>query len=158
MAGAKGDGTSGLQDGADQILRQQLERFAHVIFASAPAQREYWLGRKTSRQNIVETYGGLKPCLHGCDAHDISKTGAPDGNRFSWLKGAPIFDTLWQACIDPEGRAFVGCEPPPAAARSETITKVEINGTSWAKTPEIQLNAGLVAIIGSRGQAYHSRS
>jgi hypothetical protein len=151
VAGAKGDGTSGLQDGADQVLRQQLEHFAHAIFASAPAQREYWLGRKSSREKIVQTYGGLKPCLHGCDAHDISKTGAPDGDRFSWLKGAPIFDTLWQACIDPEGRAFVGYEPPPAAALSETITKVEINGAPWAATPAIELNAGLVAIIGSRG-------
>jgi hypothetical protein len=151
VAGAKGDGTSGLQHGADKALRQQLEHFAHIVFASAPAQREYWLGRKTSPEEIVKTYGSLKPCLHGSDGHDVAGTAAPDLNRFSWLKGAPIFDTLWQACIDPEGRAFVGSEPPPAAAPSETISHIEIVDAPWMATPKIALNSGLVAIIGSRG-------
>lgn len=151
VAGAKGDGTSGLRDGADKALRQQLEHFAHVIFASGLAQREYWLGRKSSPEAIIKTYGGLKPCLHGSDGHDVEGTAAPDLDRFSWLKGAPIFDTLWQAVIDPAGRAFVGSEPPPAAALSETITAVDIVNARWAATPRLALNSGLVTIIGSRG-------
>jgi energy-coupling factor transporter ATP-binding protein EcfA2 len=61
------------------------------------------------------------------------------------------FDALRQACIDPEGRAFVGAEPPPSAMPSQVITNVTISNASWAQTPKISLNKGLVAIIGSRG-------
>lgn len=151
VAGAKGDGTSALQNGADQALRQQIEHFAHVIFASSPAQREYWLGRKTSPEHICLTYGGLKPCLHGSDGHSVERSGSPDEDRYSWIKGSVSFDSLWQACIDPEGRSYVGSAPPPAAAPSETIGRVKLAGTPWTPTPVIDLNPGLVAIIGARG-------
>ncbi|ODU32350.1 TrlF family AAA-like ATPase [Sphingopyxis sp. SCN 67-31] len=151
VAGAKGDGTSGLQDGADQALRQQIEHFAHIMFASSPAQREFWLGRKTSREHICETYGGLKPCMHGSDGHSVERTGAPDGDRYTWIKGAATFDGLKQACIDPEGRAYVGTEAPPAAAPSETIRRVTLTNAPWAPNSVIDLNPGLVAIIGARG-------
>lgn len=151
VAGAKGDGTSALQEGADGALRREIERFAHIIFASSASQREYWLGRKTSAEHIVETYGGLKPCLHGSDGHSIDRTAAPDGDRYTWIKGAPSFDALRQACIDPASRAYVGVEPPPAAAPSETIASVVLQGTPWTVTPSIALNPGLVTIIGARG-------
>ena len=151
VAGAKGDGTSALQDGADATLRREIERFAHIIFASSAAQREYWLGRKTSPDHIIETYGALKPCLHGSDGHSVGRTAAPDGDRFTWIKGAPSFDTLRQACIDPGSRAYVGAEPPPAAAPSETLSAVAIDGAPWAMTPSLALNPGLIAIIGARG-------
>ena len=151
VAGAKGDGTSALQEGADQALRTQVESFAHVIFASSATQREYWLGRKTSEQHIVATYGSLKPCMHGSDGHSIDRAGAPDQDRFSWIKGAVSFDTLRQACIDPTGRAYVGVEPPPAAAPSEVIASLAIDRAAWITTPNIALNPGLVAIIGARG-------
>ncbi len=151
VAGAKGDGTSSLQEGADQALRTQIEAFAHVIFASSAAQREYWLGRKTSEQHIVNTYGSLKPCMHGSDAHCVERAGSPDHDRFSWIKGAVAFDALRQACIDPAGRAYVGTEPPPAAAPSEVISSLSIDDAPWITTPRIALNPGLVAIIGARG-------
>lgn len=152
IAAKQNDGTSALRDGADETLRQELERFAHIMFAANPNQREFWLGRKNfSVEVIKERYDGLKPCLHGCDAHSVSKTGIPDGSRFSWIKGAPIFDSLRQACIDPEGRAFVGEEPPPSAMSSETISRIAINDAPWLKTPCIDLNPGLIAIIGARG-------
>lgn len=69
----------------------------------------------------------------------------------SWVKGALCFDTLRQACIDPAGRAFVGASPPSAAIPSQIISQVEIKGATWARTPRIPLNPGLVAIIGARG-------
>lgn len=152
IAAKQNDGTSALRDGADETLRQELERFAHIMFAANPNQREFWLGRKGLSADIIkERYDGLKPCLHGSDAHCVSKTGVPDGSRFSWIKGAPSFDTLRQACIDPEGRAFVGEDPPPSAMSSETISRISISGAPWLKTPHIDLNPGLIAIIGARG-------
>jgi hypothetical protein len=152
VAGSETDGTSGVRDAADATLRQEVEKFAHVIFASSPAQRDFWLGRRSLAEEVVrERYGGLKPCMHGSDAHEEQTVGLPDGDRYSWVKGALAFDTLRQACIDPAGRAFVGNEPPVSATPSQIIAAIEIKHASWAVTPTVELNPGLVAIIGARG-------
>src|SRR5438876_3181369 len=109
VAGSETDGTSGVREAADATLRQEVEKFAHVIFASSVAQREFWLGRgKASEAELQIRYSGPKPCMHGSDAHEMRTVGMPDGDRYSWIKGAIEFDTLRQACIDPAGRAFVG--------------------------------------------------
>jgi hypothetical protein len=152
ISGTETDGTSGMRDAAEQTLREEMEKFAHIIFASSPAQRDFWLGLKSaSPGELRERYDGLKPCLHGCDAHDQERVGKPDGNRYSWVKGSLSFDSLKQACIDPAGRAYVGVEPPGSAISSQIITQVEVTGAPWAKSPKLALNSGLVAIIGARG-------
>lgn len=152
VAGKQNDGTAALQEGADEVLRLEIERFAHIIFASNPNQREFWLGNKAiTQEKINQRYDGLKPCLHGSDAHQTSKTGVPDGNRYSWLKGRASFDTLRQACIDPAGRAYVGEAPPASGNASEVISKVEVKNSSWLTTPHLELNPGLIAVIGARG-------
>lgn len=152
VAGAAGDGTSGLRQAADATMRQEIERFAHIIFSSSPAQREFWFGQKgVSIQQLRERYDGCKPCLHGSDAHDQKTVGQPVEERYSWIKGGLEFDALRQACIDPEGRAYVGTEPPRTAMPSQVISHVSIADADWAKTPDIPLNPGLVAIIGARG-------
>lgn len=152
VAGSATDGSSGVREGADATLRQEIEKFAHVIFASSPSQREFWLGRKALGEGeLRRRYGGLKPCLHGSDAHDQRSVGLPDGDRYSWVKGALCFDALKQACIDPAGRAFVGAEPPVSATPSQVISSVEISGAPWAQTSTLALNPGLIAIIGARG-------
>lgn len=152
VAGAAGDGTSGVRQAADQTIRQEIEKFAHVIFASSPAQREFWLGKRdVSAEQLRARYGGCKPCLHGSDAHDLASIGRPEGDRFSWVKGALTFDALHQAYIDPEGRAYVGTEPPKAAMPSQVISLVHIENAPWVATESIPLNSGLVAIIGARG-------
>ncbi|PSM16480.1 TrlF family AAA-like ATPase [Nitratireductor sp. StC3] len=153
VAGGSNDGTSGVREAADQTLRREIEGFAHVIFASSEAQREFWLGRKPSMSpdEIRATYGGLKPCLHGSDAHDLDNVASPFGDRFSWIKGGLEFDSLRQACIDPGGRSYVGAEPPASATPSQVISGIEVADAPWMTTPVIPLNPGLVAIIGARG-------
>lgn len=152
VAGAAGDGTSGVRQAADQTVRQEIEKFAHVIFAGSPAQREFWLGKKdVSVEQLQARYDGCKPCLHGSDAHDLASIGRPAGDRYSWIKGELTFDALRQACIDPEGRAYVGTEPPRAAMPSQVISHVLIENAPWAATKSVPLNSGLVAIIGARG-------
>jgi hypothetical protein len=152
VAGSETDGTSGVRDGADTTLRQEVEKFAHVIFAGSPAQREFWLGRRGLSEDVIrERYGALKPCIHGSDAHEHETVGVPDAARYSWVKGEPAFDTLRQACIDPAGRAFVGDQPPVSATPSQVISTVEIHDALWASTPTLKLNPGLVAIVGARG-------
>ncbi len=153
VAGAEADGTSGIRDANDATLRQEIEKFAHVIFASSPAQRDFWLGRKSGagQDVLLERYDGCKPCLHGSDAHKPSTVAKPDGDRYSWIKGALEFDALRQACIDPVSRAYVGPRPPFRATPARVISTVELTGAAWAQTPKLAVNPGLVAIIGARG-------
>jgi energy-coupling factor transporter ATP-binding protein EcfA2 len=152
VAGGATDGTSGVREAADQTIRREIEGFGDVIFAGSSAQREYWLGLKDlSPDEIRARYGGLKPCLHGSDAHKLDDVASPFGDRFSWIKGALEFDALRQACIDPDGRAYVGEQPPRSAMPSQVISHVKIDDADWTATPDIPLNPGLVAIIGARG-------
>ena len=93
VAGGATDGTSGVREAADQTIRREIESFAHVIFAGNPAQREFWLGKRDlGPDEICARYGGLKPCLHGSDAHKIDAVASPFGDRFSWIKGGLEFE------------------------------------------------------------------
>ena len=142
-----------MRQAADTTVRQEIEKFAHIIFSSSRAQREFWLGQRpgVTVEELRLRYDGCKPCLHGSDSHDQESVGQPVDNRFSWIKGALEFDALRQACIDPEGRAYVGEQPPRSAMPSQVISHVKIDDADWATTPDIPLNPGLVAIIGARG-------
>lgn len=152
VAGGASDGTSGVRDAADQTIRREIESFAHVIFAGNQAQRDFWLGRGAlSREDVRTRYCGLKPCLHGSDAHKLGDVASPFGDRFSWIKGGLEFDALRQACIDPDGRAHIGAEPPSSATPSQVISGIRVLNAPWMTTPVIPLNPGLVAIIGARG-------
>ncbi len=152
VSGGTTDGTSGVREAADQSIRREIERFSDIIFASSEAQQDFWLGNGTmSVEQIRETYRGLKPCLHGSDAHQINEVATPFGNRFSWIKGGLEFDSLRQACIDPSNRAYVGVEPPETATPSQVILEIKFQDSPWMQTPQVPLNSGLVTIIGARG-------
>jgi energy-coupling factor transporter ATP-binding protein EcfA2 len=150
----KNDGTSGLQDdGAFAATREEIQRFASIVFSGNPSDREYWLGKKAgwSADAIEQKYGYLKPCLHGCDAHDLQSVGEPDEDRFCWIKGDLAFESLRQAAIEPEERVWIGSESPEATAETIAVDMIETSNTPWLETKRIELNRGLVSIIGARG-------
>lgn len=154
FAGGQGDGTSGVRssDGGFAATRQQMERFAQIIFSGSEQQRGFWLGNGAdSVQKLTQVYGGLKPCLHGSDAHGVAKLGRPDQDRYTWLKGDPRFDTLRLACMAPETRAAIGPASPAAGAEQGRIASVTVNDDSWFSQGTVPINTGLVAIIGARG-------
>jgi energy-coupling factor transporter ATP-binding protein EcfA2 len=152
VAGGASDGTSGVRQAADATVRQEIEKFAHIIFSSSPAQREFWIGQRGACvEELRSRYDGCKPCLHGSDSHNQTSVGQPVDNRFAWIKGELEFDALRQACIDPAGRAYVGEQPPSSGMPSQVISHVRIKDAHWATTPDIPLNPGLIAIIGARG-------
>lgn len=149
-----GDGTSGLaKDASFSAVRRKFEAASHIIFAGQDKQRDYWLGKGVvPRDQLISTYRSCKPCLHGSDAHSIDKVGKPDLNRYCWIKGDITFDALRQICIEPEHRVIVGEAPPSGAIPSNIISSVSIgNADLWMKPSTLQLNSGLVAIIGARG-------
>jgi energy-coupling factor transporter ATP-binding protein EcfA2 len=154
VSGGDRDGTSGLRDteGAFGALRKEVEATAHIIFSGNPKQTEFWLGKgSASPKELEKTWGGKKPCLHGSDAHKHAKVGAPDHDRYCWLKGDLTFETLRQACIDPDDRVFIGLDPPRGGLPSHTIAELEVLNAPWLSPRKIALNAGIVAVIGARG-------
>ena len=154
VAGSSNDGTSGLQsDDSYAATRKEIERFSNIIFASTPKQREFWLGKlpSASKEVIEETYGALKPCLHGSDAHRNDKVGAPECDRYCWLYGDLAFETLRQAVIEPEHRVAIGPQTPQEPLASEIIRTVTVRDAPWIAKPEQEFNSGLVTIIGARG-------
>ena len=153
VSGSSNDGTAGLSsDDSYNATREEIERFSHIIFASQPKQREFWIGKGVLGNEALEAkYGGLKPCLHGSDAHTLATVCVPFEGRFSWVKGSLTFESLRQACIEPENRAIVSPAPPSGASSSNVITQVEIKGADWLPQGTIPLNPGIVAVIGARG-------
>ncbi len=101
------DGTSGLRDasGSFDATRSEIEAFAHIVFSGNPKQVDFWLGKGViSLAELNAKWNGIKPCLHGSDAHRHEKIGKPALDRLCWLKGAPSFETLRQACLNPDPR------------------------------------------------------
>ena len=153
IVAGSGDGTSGLQrDDSLAALRRKLERSAHVIFSSNPKDRDFWLGNgAVSVEELAKTYHGRKPCLHGSDAHDPEDVGAPALDRFTWIKGDAIFESLRQVCMEPELRVIVAPTPPSGAFSSQTIKSIAITNANWFIDRELPLNSGLIGVIGGRG-------
>ncbi|GAA0462845.1 hypothetical protein GCM10009095_33060 [Sphingomonas molluscorum] len=153
VAASSKDGTAGLQgDASLERLRREIERASHIIFSGRPADRQFWLGQgPVTRDMLVSEYGGIKPCLHGSDAHRPEKVAAPTQDRRCWLKGRVTFETLRQACLEPEMRVFVGTAAPPAAQPSQVMTDVEVSGAPFMLDAKVPLNPGLIGIIGARG-------
>ena len=154
VAGGEGDGTSGIRDasGAFAARRQSIEALADIVFSGNPKQAEFWSGHGSVPQHELErVYGGVKPCLHGSDAHDSLSLGAPDNDRFCWLNGDPTFDTLRLACLSPTTRVRIGQKSPSISSTYGRIIEIHVPDSDWFVNATVALNPGLVAIIGARG-------
>ncbi len=153
VATGTNDGTAGLKgDASLGATRREIERRAEVIFSGNPQDRAFWLGEKADTiEQLRAKYDGAKPCLHGSDAHSLDAVCAPDRKRYTWIKGDPTFESLRQAVIEPGARVFVGEEPPEGALSYRVIESIELAGADWFRPERIELNKGLVGIIGARG-------
>lgn len=148
------DGTSGLQtdDSGFAAIRQEIEAFADIVFSGSPSQVKFWLGEASdSLETLERKYRGPKPCMHGSDAHKPDEVCQPKLDRFTWIKGDPVFETLRQACLEPRGRVFIGPSVPEVQSPEQTLQHVKTIGALWLLDGGISLNPGLVAVIGARG-------
>lgn len=154
VAVGSNDGTSGLQDDTSTFAaqRQDIEAFANVILSGSESQVGFWLGEgKLSAAQIADIYGGLKPCIHGSDAHTLARVGSPDQDRRTWIKGDPVFESLRQACFEPKARVFIGPLVPELQSPEQSVKRVATPGATWFLEEGLDVNPGLVAIIGARG-------
>ncbi len=154
VAGGERDGTSGLrvEGGSFDALRQSIESFTDIVFSATPQQADFWKGQGAANPaKLDRIYGGPKLCLHGSDAHATSRLGKPDFERFSWVKGGLDFETLRLACLSPETRGHIGKEAPASSTAYGRITRVAVSNEQWFRSSALDINPGLVAIIGARG-------
>lgn len=145
---AGNDGLSGLKGDAFKAFREELGRIADVVFSGSPNDVLYWRGDHPDAEHRIS---GVKPCLHGSDAHDFDRILAPDEDRRSWVRGSPTFDGLRQTLIEPRRRVHIGAAPDSTRSSSNVIAKVRLRNAPWFKPNEFLLNDGLVTVIGARG-------
>ncbi|WP_334002432.1 TrlF family AAA-like ATPase [Burkholderia cepacia] len=148
------DGISGLPIDGFSAVRDQLLKNCEFVFSGNPNDRAYYLGQKAgaSADDIKRMYGSLKPCLHGSDAHEIATLFKPDEDRYCWIKSDPTFEGLRQILWEPNDRVHIGQAKPQLSDMSRIIDTLYIkNSNGWFAQDSIQLNPGLVTIIGEKG-------
>jgi hypothetical protein len=148
------DGISGLPLDGFSAIRDEILKWSHFVFSGNPRDREHYLGLKAStpKEDIIRQYRSLKPCIHGSDAHAVETLFKPDNDRFCWLKCDPTFNGLRQILWEPEDRLHIGTLPPQPTDHSQQIRRLSFsNGTGWFAIDSIELNSGLVAVIGEKG-------
>lgn len=148
------DGISGLPLDGFGAIRDEILKWSNFVFSGNPRDREHYLGLKagTPKEEIIRQYRSLKPCVHGSDAHDIEHLFKPDNDRYCWIKSDPTFHGLRQILWEPEDRVHIGTLPPQPSDHSQQIRKISLsNSSGWFAIDSIELNAGLVAVIGEKG-------
>jgi len=148
------DGISGLPLDGFGAIRDEILKWSHFVFSGNPRDREHYLGLKksTPKEEIIRQYRSLKPCVHGSDAHTVEPLFKPDNDRFCWVKSDPTFHGLRQILWEPEDRVHIGTLPPQPSDHSQQIRSISLsNSSGWFAINSIELNSGLVAVIGEKG-------
>lgn len=145
------DGVTGIlnQEGNMQPLRKEITRMTDIILSGNPGDVEYFSGAKTSVEEVVSTYGSLKPCIIGSDAHSLDKVGVFPNDRITWIKADPTFEGLKQILFEPKERVRISDAMPDFKYDYNIIDHVVLNTAGvWNQT--IPLNQNLNTIIGGR--------
>jgi hypothetical protein len=145
-----------------------LKKMADIFETRHPVAVDLFLGlghpdKPALGAEFIDNLGGrAKPVVSGSDAHAIAQYGSYPSNRITWLKAQPTFAGLRQVCHEPSLRCFVGTTPPKRDHIAQNPTKYmqhlrieKLPGSAfsdhWFDGTEIDLNPGLIAIIGNKG-------
>ncbi|UXE59178.1 MAG: AAA family ATPase [Woronichinia naegeliana WA131] len=112
--------------------------------------------------DFIKSLGGKpKPVVSGSDAHKFSNYGIYPSDKITWIKGDPTFDGLKYTMYDPSERVRISSNDPNLEFPKPYFKKIEIqesfifpdkpNKRIKFSSTEIELNSGLVAIVGGRG-------
>jgi len=148
------DGISGLPLDGFGAIRDEILKWCNLVFSGNSGDRKHYLGLKPGipKEEIIRQYRSLKPCVHGSDAHVVESLFKPEYDRYCWVKSDPTFNGLRQILWEPEDRVHIGTLPPQPSDHSQQIRKISIsNSSGWFAIDSIELNAGLVAVIGEKG-------
>lgn len=154
---------------SDQWFKQGLINESHFIGSSNQKQIDFFLWRddKIKDEEFRQWFQDKKPCLKGSDSHEhtypigqLKDNNSQPCEKCCWIKADPTFEGLRQVINEPEDRVFIGKTPPKLldiesnkSHYIDSITLKPIDNMSqnpWFNN-EIQINHGLVAIIGKKG-------
>jgi ABC-type lipoprotein export system ATPase subunit/DNA-binding transcriptional ArsR family regulator len=145
--------------GGGGVVKHALADSVNFLFGNSETPAAHHKHQsKLGTENVALTL------LDASDAHRLADPNSNDrcmGQTMTWLKCDPTFEGLRRALQRPTERVFVGNEPPQLTRlrthRSRFIQNAEIrkipNSTlleNWFDN-RIELNPGLVAIIGNQG-------
>lgn len=132
-------------------LRDDLYYFTDMIFSANKSDADYFLGKRASisKEMIIEKYGKLIPCIHGCDAHTNEKIFNPDNEQYCWIKADCTFEGLKQVIYEPEERVKIQSIYPDNKKDYNIIDKVIINNPDFSTKP-LLLNENLTCFIGGK--------
>ncbi|MBQ0089846.1 MAG: DNA repair protein [Prevotellaceae bacterium] len=151
VSNSSNDGMSGLlkQSGAMQPTREEICRMSDMIFSGNPNDVEYFLGKTTSIDEVISSYGSLKPCITGTDAHQLDKVGVYNNNRVTWIKADTTFEGLKQILYEPEDRVKIQTVRPDDKSIYQIIDHIDLAEDGFWKGT-IFFNQNLNTIIGGR--------
>ena len=157
-------------NGQDHQVRKVLLQQSDMVFSPNPKTRQWCLGRDPYAAGVdayIEEFKSLKPCIHGADAHSLEELNRPCAKRsgkhrcaaqptecdmrYLWVKADPTFDGLTQLRWEPDSRVYIGSSPPDVLMPELTIQSVSTVKLPWLLDSGIEINPGLVAVIGARG-------
>lgn len=97
-----------------QAIRQSLYHFVDAIFSANPKDIAFFSGKNPNvpESEVFQQCGGLKPCVHGCDAHDNERIFEPSEQRYCWIKADPTFNGLKQILYEPIERVKISPTVP----------------------------------------------
>ena len=161
VSNSTGDGVSGVANHSDYItedkssqltaFRRDIYNFVDGIFSAKPSDIKYFSGanEKIPLEKVIKECGGLKPCIHGSDAHCNDKIFEPDGKKYCWIKANPTFNGLKQIIYEPVERVKISPILPEEKMPYNVIDHIIINDDDFQKDA-IYFNDKLTCIIGGK--------
>lgn len=147
------DGICGIGNGNGQMqgVKRNILHFADGVFTGNPSDRDFYLGKKPGCpvDVVLAECGGLKPCFHGCDAHENVKLFEPVEKRYCWIKADPTFNGLKQTVFEPEERVCISATKPQVKPTYQVIESITIKHSDFQSEPVV-FNDKLNCIIGGK--------
>lgn len=159
VSNSKNDGNSGLQqhydlfvneNGSLDEVRRAIYTLSDCIFSANPSDINYFTGSGVdTKEEVIKKIRSLKPCIHGCDAHEESRLFEPDERRYCWIKSDLTFNGLKQILYEPEERVRIQEIEPERKNSYQLIDSITLcEDGFWEDT--LYFNKNLNAIIGGR--------
>lgn len=153
---SSGDGITGIMKHGEtasqmQAIRQSLYHFVDAIFSANPKDIAFFSGKNpnVSEAEVFQQCGGLKPCVHGCDAHNNERIFEPNEQRYCWIKADPTFNGLKQILYEPIERVKISPTVPEDKPPYYVIDSIQFDDNDFQKEA-IPFSSRLTCIIGGK--------
>jgi ABC-type lipoprotein export system ATPase subunit len=142
--------------------RKTLIQKVDCLLTSNSNTISWALGKKHENvKSFVKEFKSVKPSIWGSDSHNYDEIFTKNKDKTLWIKSDLSFDGLRQILHEPN-RVYIGKEPeskkyvdlnPSLFIEKLIINKIDKlpSDEEWFGNLDINLNSGLVAIIGNKG-------